>query len=73
MQTRDRTKLRLRNGPGSAVHRFALTRSRCTASGTRGSYRPVLASEFTQPTMRDLALSMSFFEKKSSGFTLSIG
>ena len=36
-------------------------------------YRPVRASEFTQPTMRDLALSMSFFEKKSSGLTLSIG
>jgi hypothetical protein len=36
-------------------------------------HRPVRASEFTQPTMRDLALSMSFLEKKSSGFTLSIG
>ncbi len=35
--------------------------------------RPVRASELTQPTMRDLALSMSFLEKKSSGFTLSTG
>ena len=35
--------------------------------------RPVRASELTQPTIRDLALSMSFFEKKSSGFTLSTG
>ena len=34
---------------------------------------PVRASELTQPTMRDLALSMSFLEKKSSGFTLSTG
>ncbi len=36
-------------------------------------HRPVRASELTQPTMRDLAFSMSFFEKKSSGFTLSTG
>lgn len=36
-------------------------------------YRPVRDSECTQPTMRDFAFSMSFFEKKSSGLTLSIG
>ena len=36
-------------------------------------YRPVLASECTQPCMRDLTFSMSFLVKKSSGFTLSTG
>jgi hypothetical protein len=36
-------------------------------------YRPVRASELTQPTMRDLTFSISFFVKKSSGFTRSIG
>ena len=39
----------------------------------RAGYRPVRASECTQPCMRDLALSMSFLVKKFSGFTLSIG
>src|SRR5271154_5965216 len=37
------------------------------------SYRPVRASECTQPCMRFLALAMSSLEKKSSGLTLSIG
>ena len=36
-------------------------------------YRPVRASECTQPAMRDFALAMSCFEKKSSGFTRSTG
>ena len=36
-------------------------------------YRPVRASEFTQPCMRFLALAMSSFENQSSGFTLSTG
>jgi hypothetical protein len=36
-------------------------------------HRPVLASEWTQPTMRDCAFSRSFFVKKSSGLTRSTG
>src|SRR2546427_8424423 len=44
-----------------------------TLRSVRGHHRPVLASEWTQPTMRDLAFSMSFLEKKSSGLTLSTG
>ena len=39
----------------------------------RGSYRPVRASECTQPCMRDLALAMSSLVKNFAGFTLSIG
>ena len=35
--------------------------------------RPVRAKECTQPTMRDLAFSMSFLVKKSSGLTRSTG
>ena len=41
--------------------------------GGRRIYRPVRASECTQPCMRFLALAMSSLEKKSSGFTLSTG
>ena len=37
------------------------------------SHRPVRANECTHPTMRDLAFSMSFLVKKSSGLTLSTG
>ena len=37
------------------------------------STAPSAPANCTQPTMRDLALSMSFLEKKSSGFTLSTG
>ena len=36
-------------------------------------YRPVRASECTQPCMRFLALAMSSLENKSSGLTLSTG
>ena len=45
----------------------------CARAESAARQRPVRASELTQPTMRDLALSMSFLEKKSSGFTLSTG
>ena len=41
--------------------------------GLRRVSAPSAPANCTQPTMRDLALSMSFLEKKSSGFTLSTG
>src|SRR5262249_9811783 len=39
----------------------------------RNFQRPVRDGECTQPAMRERALAMSFFEKKSSGFTRSTG
>ena len=52
----------------------ALAALRSARPGMTGTpYRPVRASELTQPTMRDLTFSMSFLVKKSSGFTRSTG
>jgi len=53
---------------GTTSVRYPLNSAR-----TPSRYRPVRASECTQPTMRDWAFAISFLVKKSSGFTRSTG